>query len=212
MKKASFILVISLLVLFYVPSLAEDSGYGHIVGDRKYFGRDYIVKNPRATLPPPSGIPLAKMDSTQECELWRQDTRIVRFNGPGFHPEIAAVGDTIHIVWQQDLYLKTYHDEVFYARSTDGGKTWSDSIPLSDVDDSISSFAQVAAYYNYVHVFWGNIGLGIDRIIYYRRSTDAGDSWLPKQVIKKSLLDSSGGGQRPTARDGILYLTYSWGD
>ncbi len=69
MKKASFIIIISLVALFHLPCLAEDLEYGRIVGDRKYFvenpatggGRDYIVKNPRATLPQPNDIPLAKM-------------------------------------------------------------------------------------------------------------------------------------------------------
>jgi hypothetical protein len=234
MKRGLFTFALLIVFSLSLFAYAEDSEYGRIVGDRKYFvenpaiggGRDYIVRNPRATLlrqaqdgersrtvSPPAGIPLAKMDSTQEeCGLWRQDTEVAHFGAPGFQPKIAAVGDTIHIVWWQRVSLRTPHEEVFYARSTDGGKTWSDSIALSDVDDSISTSPHIVAYDNYAHVFWANYGTGADRIIYYRRSTDAGDSWLPKQVIKKSVFGISPGGQRTTAKDGILYLTYSWGD
>jgi hypothetical protein len=220
MKRAILGLAFLSVFSFCFSAYAQDSKYvenptpegGRIVGDRKYFGRDYIIKNPRATLPEPKGIPLSKMDSTQqECEGWTEDDEVTHFGGPGFQPKIAAVGDTIHIVWWQILSTKTAHEEVFYARRTEGG-TWSDSVALSVIDDSISTSPQIVAYDNYVHVFWANYGTGADRIIYYRRSTDGGESWLPKQVIKKSVLDSSGGGQRATARDNILYLTYSWGD
>jgi hypothetical protein len=213
------LLAFLLLIVFSLcfSAYAQDPEY---VEDPARGGRrDYIVRNPRASLLPASGIPscselaesIAEMDFTlQECEVWSQDTRLVY--GPGFAPKTAAKGDTIHIVWWQELFLKSYHEEVFYSRSTDGGKTWGASIALSDVDDSISTSPQITAYDNYVHVFWANFGTGADRTIYYRRSTDAGQSWLPKQVIKKSSVGSTGGGQRTTARDGILYLTYSWGD
>ncbi|MFQ6115822.1 MAG: hypothetical protein ACE5NG_17315, partial [bacterium] len=147
MKKVSFIFVISLLVLFYLPSLAEDSGYGHIVGDRKYFGRNYIVKNPRATQPPPGGIPLAKMDSTQqECEVWGDDQRIT-FLEYTYHPRVAVHADSIHVVWYQ-------HWEVFYKRSVDGGETWGESVALS-VEDNVSSVVpDIAVEGGNVYVVW----------------------------------------------------------
>ncbi|MFQ6002288.1 MAG: hypothetical protein ACE5KJ_00935 [Candidatus Zixiibacteriota bacterium] len=178
MKKASFILVISLLVLFYVPSLAEDSGYGHIVGDRKYFGRNYIVKNPRATLPPPDSISLAKMDSTlQECEVWSEDYRASNWIYPPAQPRVGVVGDTIHVVWKQRFYSKFTHHEVCYVRSTDGGISWSDSILLSVTDGVESICPDVAVQGNNVYVVWEDWTSMDWGGIYFRKSTDGGTTW-----------------------------------
>lgn len=214
MKKASFILVISLVVLFYLPCLAEDSEYGRIVGDRKYFvedparggvgnpakggGRDYIVRNPRATLPPPAGIPscselvesMAKMgrrppvwvDSTQqECWGWGEDTPLAVFQYQGFFPRVAVSGESIHVVWLQGYSAKYYREEIFYKRSIDDGITWADSVVLSDPDGKSSVIPDIAIAREgrNVYVVWHDWCSYQNCGIYFRKSTNGGETWLP---------------------------------
>jgi len=184
MKRGFFIF--SLLIVFSIClfAYAEDSEYGSVVGDRKYFGRDYIVRNPRATLPQPIGIALAKMDSTQpfeflrvvgkvepqECEGWTEDKRISFSELTPYSPRIAVNGDTIHVVWEQWY-------EVFYKRSLDGGITWGDSVPLSLIDTYGSFMQDIAVEHNIVYVVWAKASSEQDQGIYFRKSTDGGTNW-----------------------------------
>jgi hypothetical protein len=203
----AFLSVFSFCVLAY----AQDSEYvenpapdeGRIVGDRKYFGKDYIVKNPRATLPPPPGIPLAKMDSTQEeCEGWTEDERITFFELTPYHPRIAVSGDTIHVVWYQWY-------EVFYKRSVDGGITWGDSVPLSLIDTHESFQEDIAVEHNDVYVVWAKASSEQDQGIYFRKSTDGGTSWGSISPIALAGPDYYGL-YRPTitVKDSMVFVVY----
>jgi len=193
MKRGFF--VFSLLIVFSICLFAsdEDDDLGCVVGDRKYFGRDYIVKNPRATLPEPIGIPLDKMGrcapisvySTQEeCEVWTEDQRIGCWIYRPFAPRVAVVGDTIYIVWCQRFYSKFTHREVCYVRSTDGGVSWSDSILLSVTDGVESVTPDIAVEHNNVYLVWEDwCSTSQDCGLYFRKSTDGGENWLPIQPL-----------------------------
>jgi hypothetical protein len=183
------LIVLSLCLFAY----AQDREYGSIVGDRKYFvedparggSRDYIVRNPRATLPPPSGIPLAKLDfASQECFGWTEDQRIGNWIYPAYAPRVAVVGDTIHVVWKQRFYSKFTHHEVCYVRSTDGGLSWSDSILLSVTDGIESITPDIAVEHDNVYVVWEDWCSTYQTCgIYFRKSTDGGENWLPIQPL-----------------------------
>jgi len=174
------ILIFALLIAFSLClfAYAKDCECGRLVGDRKYLGRDYIVKNPRATVPQPSGIPLAKMDSTQqECEVWTEDQRITFFELVPYHPRIAASGDTVHVVWYQ-------WGEVLYKRSIDGGMTWEDTALISQFDEINSKGPDVAVWNQNVYVVWEyHCSISQDCGIYFRKSSDGGENWLPIQPL-----------------------------
>ncbi|MFQ6114920.1 MAG: dockerin type I domain-containing protein, partial [bacterium] len=148
-------------------------------------GRDYIVRNPRTTLQPPKGIPLAKMDSTQqECEVWTEDQRISNFDRLSWHPKIAVSRDTIHVVWNQDL--EGPHEEVCYSRSTDGGETWEDSIVLSLIDNHESFQQDITVEHNNVYVVWFDLSSGQESGIYLRKSTNGGGTWTNIEPVALS--------------------------
>ena len=174
------LLAFLLLILFSLCLFvyAQDREYGRIEGDKRYFGRDYIVRNPRATLLPPSGIPLAEMDSTQqECFGWTEDQRISFFALTAYSPRMAVIEDIIHVVWQQSLYTTIHHEEVCYVRSTDGGITWEDSMVLSPIDGVESICPDVAVEGNTVYVVWEDLSSMSWGGIYFRKSTDGGATW-----------------------------------
>jgi hypothetical protein len=177
-KKVSFTIVISLVVLVYLPSLAQDPAFERIVGDRKYFGRDYIVKNHNATLPQPDFVPLVKTESTQEeCEVWTEDQRVSFSELTPYSPRIAVNGDTIHVVWEE-------WRDIFYKRSVNGGMTWEDSVPVSNFDEITSMGPDVAVEHQNVYVVWeDHCSISQDCGIYFRKSTDGGENWLPAQPV-----------------------------
>ena len=165
-------------------------------------GRDYIVRNPRATLPQLGGIPLAKMDSTQqECEVWTEDKKIT-FDENTYHPRVAVHRDTIHVVWYQ-------YEEVFYKRSVDGGETWGESVPLS-VEDNISSVVpDIAVQGGNVYVVWEDQTWMDSGGIYFRKSTDGGTTWQSITAIALRGVDNYDYyGPRIAVEDSEMYVCY----
>ena len=65
---------------------------------------------------------------------------------------IATSGDNnVYVAWWSN---KTGNDEVMFKASTDGGKTFSDKMNLSNTPNSESQDAQIAASENNVYVSW----------------------------------------------------------
>ena len=64
---------------------------------------------------------------------------------------IATSGDNVYIAWWTN---KTGNDEVMFRASTDGGKTWSNKMNLSNSPKSESQDAQIAAAGNNVYITW----------------------------------------------------------
>ena len=64
---------------------------------------------------------------------------------------IATSDDNAYVAWWSN---KTGNDEVMFKASTDGGKTWSNKINLSNTPNSNSQDVQIAAAGNNVYVTW----------------------------------------------------------
>lgn len=85
---------------------------------------------------------------------------------------IAASGDTLHIVWNDD---RDGNYEIYYKRSTDGGASWEGDTRLTN-DEAGSLFPCISASGNIVMVVWED-QRDLNYEIYYKRSTDGGASW-----------------------------------
>jgi hypothetical protein len=64
---------------------------------------------------------------------------------------IATSDDNAYVAWWSN---KTGNDEVMFKASTDGGKTWSNKVNLSNTPNSDSQDAQIAAAGSNVYVSW----------------------------------------------------------
>jgi len=64
---------------------------------------------------------------------------------------MATSGNNVYVAWWSN---KTGNDEVMFKASTDGGKTFSDKMNLSNSTSSESQDAQIAAAGNSVYVTW----------------------------------------------------------
>jgi hypothetical protein len=98
--------------------------------------------------------------------------------GSSISPAIAAVGNSVHVVWEDDT---AGNDEILYRRSLDGGTTFPNVIKnlSSNSEDSVSP--AIAAVGNSVHVVWSDASVG-NGDIFYRRSLDDGTTF--PNVIK----------------------------
>jgi hypothetical protein len=94
--------------------------------------------------------------------------------GGSFLAQISVEGNNVYVVWQDG----TQEDgtlglpDIFFARSTDGGLTFSDPENISETTGE-SIFAQISSEGNNVYVVWQDDTPGnID--IFFARSTDGG--------------------------------------
>jgi hypothetical protein len=151
-------------------------------------------------------------------------TRVSLDGGVTFSPEInvsnsarrarfgqlAAVGQNVYVVWQQEVTNNAgaTSDDIYFARSTDNGTSYSTPINLSQGFDDLSWNPILAASGDYVHVLWQDYGVG-NSDVYYRRSADAGASFGPASPLppgpSNPLYDGLG---QAAARGSSLYATW----
>lgn len=113
------------------------------------------------------------------------------FGGPvtiaadGIHPEsypkVAAYGSGVHVAWVAE-------DGVYYAKSSDGGATFSEASKLSG--DETAGEAQVAAYGDNVYVVWGGLHATKVDSVGYAKSTDGGSTFAAPAQIESDALQA----------------------
>ena len=111
-------------------------------------------------------------------------------------PEGGADG-TLHLVYEGTTRPTIANEsDIFYRRSTDGGRTWSDRVVLND-DDPNQLYAQMIpniriAPNGRIDVAWfdtrNDPGLSANDV-FYTSSSDNGDSWAPNQRITDRLIN-----------------------
>ena len=69
-----------------------------------------------------------------------------------YHPKIVASGENVYIVWEDDQGVSGNSD-IFFKKSSDSGKTFTDKIDLSN-DQSGSGTPQSAVSDGSVYVTW----------------------------------------------------------
>jgi hypothetical protein len=89
------------------------------------------------------------------------------------HPQIASVGNHIYVVWVDD---SSGEREIMFSKSSDSGKTFSNSIVVSQ--DSISPYhVELAAEGQNVYIVWNSFGMEMSNIILLAKSNDEGKTF-----------------------------------
>ncbi len=108
---------------------------------------------------------------------WTPERLITNISAGGVcdGPNVAVTGNTVHVVFESERESPDF--EVWYMRSDDNGNTWTEEIQLSDDDIAGSLIASVAAAGDDVYVLWADERHNFIREIYFKRSTDGGNTW-----------------------------------
>jgi len=81
----------------------------------------------------------------------------------------------LHVVWFEDV---SGNYEIFYKRSADSGTTWSGPTRLSWTAENSETPSLAVDSCRRIHVVWYDETPG-NWEIFYKRSTDSGETWLP---------------------------------
>jgi hypothetical protein len=96
-------------------------------------------------------------------------------------PQIASSGDNVFIIWHEFVASATPPD-VFLARSTNGGDSFSAPVNLSNSFTADSRGEDIAVSRRNVFVVWSEEIAGVQRIL-LRRSTNNGRSFASPQTL-----------------------------
>ncbi len=130
-------------------------------------------------------------------------------------PSIAATGTYVYVAWQDDR-AGTGNDDIYFARSTDNGKTWGAPIRV-DLGDSPGANSSVsprlACQGNYVYCLWMDTRNGGTYLPYFNYSSDNGVTW---QAVSTQLSQGSGYWCQLPIRGGLActgnYVYACWSD
>lgn len=120
--------------------------------------------------------------STNGGASWLPHTRLTYDTSRSYSAAIAALGSSVHVVWYD---MRGWNWDIYYKRSTDDGATWTPDIRLTD-DLGGSYFPTVVPSGNNIHVVWEDNRDG-DYELYYKRSTDEGETWSTDERLTNDL-------------------------
>jgi len=103
--------------------------------------------------------------STDGGLTWKPEAQLTNFNVTVYNPSVSVFNSGVHIVWT-DNHEGNF--EIYYIRSTDGGKSWESVIRLTN-NTAVSFYPFVAASNSGVHVIWQENRDGNNEI-YYKRN------------------------------------------
>ena len=118
--------------------------------------------------------------STDAGASWLTSRRLTWTGGTSSHPDIAVdyLGQ-LHLVWKGEA---TGNDQIYYKKSTDNGETWTASKRLTWTSGDTWYPAMTVTSSGDIHVVWDDDTPG-NKEIYYKKSTDGGDTWTASKRI-----------------------------
>lgn len=126
----------------------------------------------------------------------------------------ALVGPNgyIFVIWQDDRNNPGSSYDIYFARSTDNGSTFSTPVRVDDsAGNTDQAYPQLAVDSNgKLHAVWSDYRSGVNYRIYYANSTDNGTTWSPNVMVNYS---ASGGQYVPSmAIDASNNIYIVWDD
>lgn len=125
---------------------------------------------------------------------WQTEQRLTTNNGTSWTSYnnarcISASNGFVHTVWYAST---TGNFNIYYERLTEAGLI---SIPIRiSNSDSVTRFPSIASVGMYVHIIWMDSKNGSNNNeIYYRRSTDSGNTFLPETRLTNNAGESDYG-------------------
>jgi Neuraminidase (sialidase) len=144
-------------------------------------------------------------------ELWTDSQVVSEFDSIGSQRPAMDTDDSsgIHITWYDYKYSPyPWTGDIFYRASRDSGNTWEPIDSLTVQHRAVAS--DILAEGNNLHLVWEDDrnDFGNNFEIYYRMSTDLGQTWGPEVRLTNELYWSI----RPSLACGGGYLHLFWQD
>ena len=130
-------------------------------------------------------------------------------NGIALVPQIAVSGSNVYVVWHEYRAAVDNYD-IYFAKSTDSGATFSSSINLSSTT-GMSSNAQIAVSGSNVYVVWMDSTIGNGET-YFKRSSDSGATFSSTINLSNNSGSTGGGNSFPQVAVTGSYVYVLWGD
>jgi len=132
-----------------------------------------------------NGIHVVLFTALDASQNWSAPTNVFGTSLDCLHPDIAIEhGGAIVLTWTS----KTGNDskDVFFVRSNDGGKTWTEAKNISKTGTATDSVIAVTPDQS-IHVVWQNKTQQADPCdILYTRSTDNGATWSTPENVSNT--------------------------
>jgi hypothetical protein len=118
--------------------------------------------------------------SQSEVQSWIK-RRLTRNAGYSVDPSIAALGNNVHVVWDDST---PGNAEIYYRRSADRGTTWGKTTRLTKSTGD-SSDSAIAVSGTNIHVVWADSTPG-NYEIFYKRSVNNGVTWRKEKRLTRN--------------------------
>ncbi|MGI0027675.1 MAG: hypothetical protein ACREAD_07530, partial [Nitrosopumilaceae archaeon] len=158
----------------------------------------YVVWNDNST--GKYGILITK--STDGGMTFGTPVDISRNIGSSGSPQFAVSGNDVYVVWQAKTTGKY---QIIFAKSTDGGTTFSTPANIS-TNSGDSSYPKIAASGNNVYITWSLTTTNKDYDTYFTKSADKGATFSVPVNISNNLGDS--GVPQIAASGNDVYVTW----
>ncbi len=113
--------------------------------------------------------------SIDRGQTWRPATRIYSGVGRLFNPHLTIDDDqNLYVVWQNWRNIDRY--TFYFARSTDGGRSWSEAVRIDDTTKRTVNPKLTIASDGVLFVTWQK-RRSLNTGLYATRSTDGGQTW-----------------------------------
>ena len=140
--------------------------------------------------------------STDDGETWQPAVQVNTNRAKWgvsvrFAPNIAITPDNdLYVVWQQEYYYDDANEttdfgDIYFAKSIDGGTSWSEQKRIDD-DTGFDSQQQpdiAVDQWGNIHVVWQDTRNG-QEAVYYAKSINGGQSWTPDKKIGDGVFTS----------------------
>lgn len=137
------------------------------------------------------------------AQIWEPTKRLTWTSVSSIEPDIVVdSSNTMHVAWADTPNITT---EIFYKKSTNGGMTWSGANRLTSTSERSYTPTITIDSNSHIHIVWEEWE---KRALYYKRSTNAGNSWTQKRLTW-----NSGMSRRPMiAFDSNNHIHVIWDD
>jgi hypothetical protein len=114
---------------------------------------------------------------------WTPKENLTNNEGYSSSPAIAVDGQSIYVVWQDNVPGSDMSDEIYFKKSDDGGITWTAGKRLTNNRVSTQLPAISVNGLN-IYVTWQDYDLKNQNYeIYFKKSDDGGDTWTPRRRL-----------------------------